>query len=165
MPTAKTKALVQHWRTTTRQWLRHWVQLFLRSPFLRRLFLRRQLLRRLAHLNWRILWGRKCSPSSLGRQPVRPPTSASFLAEISFRAPCFFLNFHYLEKSFLDQSIQKSLYLILKTEALPPTQRNGTSAVILFSKLKCNKTNQIKFFENFDPVHVFLCNKNKLFLG
>ena len=46
-------------------------------------------------------------------------TSASFLAEISGSSPRkFIFFFHYLIKYFLDQSIQKIFYFILKTEAL-----------------------------------------------
>ena len=43
--------------------------------------------------------------------------SGSFLAEISVSSPQKLL-FHYLKKYFLDQSIQKTFYLILKKEAL-----------------------------------------------
>ena len=46
--------------------------------------------------------------------------SADFLAEISVRSPRQLLILYYLQKHFLDQTIQKIVYLSLKTEALVP---------------------------------------------
>ena len=62
-----------------------------------------------------------------------PTTSASLLAEISVRSP-WKLSIYIIFKKNLDQSIQKKMYLILKTEALSTTcfHNHRNSEDILF---------------------------------
>ena len=57
-------------------------------------------------------------PCFLSWRPMRLLTSAFFLAEISVRSPRKLFFFHYLQKHFPDQSIQKIFCLFFKTEAL-----------------------------------------------
>ena len=58
----------------------------------------------------------RCLESRLCGQ--RTTCSASFLAELSVSSPRKLFIFFYLKKKFLDQSIQKRFYFILKKEAL-----------------------------------------------
>ena len=95
--------------------------------------------------------------------------SASFLAELSVSSPRNYLFLLSKKIFFLDQSIQKIFYLILKKEALPmfvektscynidADEALRTAAVLPFSKL-----NEM-FFGCFDPVFWLKIKKNVLF--